>query len=110
MLEKTRERSPYVGANLQTSRTPSAIDSHCRSSYETAKRKLHSSRAKVGINRSTMIKFSGAVVPRSITIPMMVAKQTLNIAQFLVSKLKTTNLVMECWSWQSMVSALLVKK
>ncbi|XP_067945419.1 myb-like protein X [Watersipora subatra] len=47
LLERREVKSSYIGANLQTSRTPSAIDNHCRNSYEIAKRKLHSSRAKV---------------------------------------------------------------
>ena len=47
LLDTREVKSSYIGANLQTSRTPSAIDSHCRSSYHSARRKLRSSRAKV---------------------------------------------------------------
>lgn len=39
--------APYSGMNLQSSRTPSAINTQCHKSYEAAKRNLRSSRSRV---------------------------------------------------------------
>ena len=47
LVERRESAHHYTGANLQTSRTPSAINRHCRSSYQDATRRLRSSRARV---------------------------------------------------------------